>query len=197
LWELSARVTPRQRVREFNQAMMDLGAGVCTRSRPGCERCPLSAECLAHHEGRQAEFPGRKARQTLPVRAVQMLLLADRDGGVLLRRRPPSGIWGGLLSLPEIPVGQDAAAWCEGELGLRVQTQAIWPVLRHTFSHFHLDITPVLARLENPASRVMDDSAWLWYNSALFAAPAAGGLPAPVSRLLTQWSEQQSGARPI
>ncbi len=179
LWDHAERLTPRQRSASFNQAMMDLGATVCTRSLPSCGSCPLSADCRAHLEGRQADFPGRKPKKTLPVRETVMLLLQDTEGRILLQRRPPTGIWGGLLSLPELPAGCDVAEAGREQWGLQVEEAAHWPPLRHTFSHFHLHITPVHAHLI--ATRAVHDNTWLWHHPQ---DTAPGGLPAPVTRLL-------------
>jgi A/G-specific adenine glycosylase len=182
LWQRSEQLTPQRRVADFNQAMMDLGAGVCTRSRPRCGDCPLVADCAAHAQGRVSDFPGKKPRKTTPVRQTQMLLVTDADGAVLLQRRPPSGIWGGLLSLPEIPQEADVAQWCKTHLGCVIEEQERWPVLRHTFSHFHLDISPVRVRLASIDHAVRDDAVWGWHQQRQLS----GGVPAPVSRLLQQ-----------
>jgi len=187
LWEHAERLTPRQRVAEYNQAMMDLGAGVCTRARPRCEQCPLQRDCVARANGNPTDYPGKKPRKAMPVRETQMLLLQGRDDRLLLQRRPPSGVWGGLLSLPEVAVGDDPARWCHRELGLLVAEDGRWDVVRHTFSHFHLDITPVLLRTKSPAGRVMEGDEWLWYNG-----DAVAGLPAPVARLLARWARRES-----
>lgn len=190
LWEHSERLTPKKRVRDFNQAMMDLGAGVCTRSKPKCGDCPLAGECVAHAQGREDEFPGKKPKKAIPVRETQMVLVCNQFGEVLLQRRPPSGIWGGLLSLPEVPANEEVAGWCETTLGLMVSEGSRWPQMRHTFSHFHLDITPVVLALDSHTDCVMDESRWVWYNSAAFQADSVGGLPAPVARLLEQFRQQ-------
>ncbi len=184
LWDHAERLTPRQRSADFNQAMMDLGATVCTRSRPGCDHCPLAADCRARSEDRQADFPGRKPKKTLPVRETVMLLLQDSEGRILLQRRPPTGIWGGLLSLPELPAGSDVTEAGHQQWGLQVKEAAHWPPLRHTFSHFHLDITPVHARLI--ATQAVRDDNWLWHHPE---ETAPGGLPAPVARLIDRLSK--------
>jgi A/G-specific adenine glycosylase len=105
-----------------------------------------------------------------------------------LQRRPPTGIWGGLLSLPEVPISNNTREWCAEHLGLHIQEQQRWPVLRHSFSHFHLDISPVIATLNSPSGCVMEDGDWLWYNreqNKKVLTPS-GGLPAPIARLLEQ-----------
>lgn len=182
LWALAESCTPQQRVASYNQAMMDLGATLCTRSRPACHRCPLQGSCVALKEGRQQQLPSSKPRRTLPVREVQMVLLVNADTGVYLEQRPPIGIWGGLWSFPEFDrANATIHDWCAVR-GVRLDSEPQrWSVLRHTFSHFHLDITPHYLRLQDPVSRVMEAGRGVWYNSL---QPEALGLAAPVKRLL-------------
>lgn len=187
LWDYSEQVTPHDRVRDFNQAMMDLGSEVCGRSRPACERCPLQADCEAYNSAQVLAYPAKKSKKPTPVREVQMALVQNARGETLLLRRPPAGIWGGLLSLPEIPINADAGDWCRENLGLEVRQQGHWPQLQHKFSHFQLNITPVSLQLKSLTPGVMDESGWVWYNSASFEAQSLGGLPAPVGRLLQQF----------
>lgn len=187
LWQHAERLTPQKRVADFNQAMMDLGAGVCTRSKPQCPVCPLQDICVANAEGQQAEYPGKKPKKTIPVRETQMLLLSNKNNEVLLQRRPPTGIWGGLLSLPEVPMDDELSLWSERHLGFSVAEHTRWPVVRHTFSHFHLDITPVVVNRvdKTHTMSVMEGSDWVWYKDGI----DSGGLPAPVTRLLERLSE--------
>ncbi len=181
LWALADRYTPALRVAAYTQAMMDLGAQVCTPRRPLCAACPLRESCAAHHQGRVAELPAPRPRRELPVRMTRMLLLQAQPGWVLLEQRPPLGIWGGLWSLPECPLDVDIVAWCQTHLGLRVRLEAPWPVLRHGFSHFYLDITPVPAWVIGPVDQVMEGAARVWYNSR---RRDERGVAAPVQRLL-------------
>jgi A/G-specific adenine glycosylase len=183
LWRLAQDHTPRRRTAHYTQAIMDLGATLCTRARPACERCPAQARCLAYAQQRIADFPTPKPRGTLPVRRTQLLLVRDATATVLLTKRPPSGIWGGLWSLPECAVGADIADWCRQRLSCDAHEEARWPVLRHTFSHFHLDIHPVLVRVGARAAAVMDDAESVWYNPQ---KPQQLGLAAPIQRLLNQ-----------
>jgi A/G-specific adenine glycosylase len=183
LWDLSERLTPAERVSDFNQAMMDLGATVCTRSRPGCGDCPLSADCLALAQGNPTDYPGKKPRKTLPVRDVRMLLIHDPAGQVLLEQRPPSGIWGGLWGLPELRMGDDPLLWVRQQFGQEPQQPRALPVRRHTFSHFHLDIAPLQILLPEPGWLALEGPDRVWYNPA---QPDARGLAAPVSRLLDE-----------
>jgi A/G-specific adenine glycosylase len=183
LWSLAEQHTPQQDCAAYTQAMMDLGATVCTRTRPQCGDCPLSLDCRAFLTDRVSEHPAPRPKKTLPVRAVCMLLLCDGSDTVLLQKRPPSGIWGGLWSFPEIEADAVTASWCTRTLGLDATELERWPVLRHSFSHFHLDITPVLARLDGPGNAVMDAGTQLWYNPV---GKEQRGLAAPVQNLLQQ-----------
>ncbi len=170
LWRYATALTPIQRAADYTQAIMDLGATLCTSRTPACERCPQALACVARQSGRVSELPTPRPRKVLPVRQVAMWLVEGADG-VLLQRRPPVGIWPGLYGLPETEVG----VMLEG-----VQPGECLPVMRHTFSHYHLDIFPRRARWLNAVS-VMDDERSLWYKPNL---SASAGLPAPVSRLI-------------
>jgi len=179
LWAAAERLTPQIRVGHYTQAMMDLGATLCTRTRPSCLLCPLESGCRAHLLGRETDYPIPKPRRELPQKRTLMPLLASRDGAILLYRRPSSGLWGGLWSLPELDdieaLDPFAArhALCLGE-------RRALPGLTHTFSHFRLAIEPWLVTVESAAPAVAEAD-WLWYN---LAAPPRLGLAAPVKKLL-------------
>ena len=182
LWELAERHTPTARVADYTQAIMDLGATLCRRGQPECPRCPLARHCAAHRLGIAPQLPRPPVRAALPVKRIYMVLVRDRKGRVLLQRRPPAGIWGGLWGLPECRTKPNDG-WLHDEYGLDVQLGQPWPRLRHSFSHFHLDITPVPARVTGSARRAMETGETVWYNTAL---PDERGLAAPVKRLLAQ-----------
>ncbi|MDH5544272.1 MAG: A/G-specific adenine glycosylase [Gammaproteobacteria bacterium] len=181
LWELARETTPAERVSEYNQAMMDLGAMICTRSRPACQRCPLASECQGLLVGDAQAFPRKKPKKRIPVRETRMLLLKNAQGEIMLQRRPPSGIWGGLWSFPEPAQDVDTVEWCRTELGLEIAGLRHWATMRHTFSHFHLDIQPLIAYVDNPTPGVMEPTATVWYNSV---SAETVGLAAPVRKLL-------------
>ena len=181
LWGLADRYTPARASAAYTQAMMDLGATVCTRARPRCDDCPLHDGCAAYAAGQQTDYPSPRPKKTLPVRAVCMLLLCDEEGNVLLEKRPPAGIWGGLWSFPELTAEELPGSWCPDKLGIMADEVERWPVVRHTFSHFHLDITPVLAVAGETATMVMEDRGLLWYNRT---GTEQRGLAAPVDLLL-------------
>lgn len=187
LWNISQRLTPAMRADAYTQAIMDLGATVCTRSRPSCARCPLAADCLAHSENRSAELPTTKPRQVLPVKHCVFLLAVNRQYEIFLQQRSPSGIWGGLWSLPQFDDSATAKAWCDEKIGL-VSASSLLSERRHGFSHYHLDYAPLLAIIENPRNIVMEANRSLWYKAGDTGALA---LPAPIKRLLEQFSNDE------
>jgi A/G-specific adenine glycosylase len=187
LWAHADAHTPHTSVAAYTQAMMDIGATVCTRSRPRCPVCPLREDCEANLHGTQGLYPGRKARSTRPLRQTCMLL-AHFDGALFLEKRPPAGIWGGLWSLPEVVDVELVADWCTEKLSATADTLTEWPVLRHSFSHFDLDIRPVVVRLQGASAKVSDPGASRWIS---FSESVGVGLAAPVRKLVD--TLQQSG----
>jgi A/G-specific adenine glycosylase len=179
LWALADRYTPRAHVRAYTQAIMDLGATVCQRARPDCVHCPVRRGCRARALGIPLAYPTPAPRRELPIRATAMLIIRDRRGHVLLQRRPPAGLWGGLWAFPECD-SDNVAVWCRKTLGLVIEPDTPSPPLRHSFSHFHLDITPIAARVLG-ASQVMENPQTVWYNPR---QPDERGFAAPVKRLL-------------
>ena len=179
LWAVAERFTPQARVNHYTQAMMDLGATLCTRSKPSCLLCPLRSGCRAHLLGRESAYPVPKPRKELPRKRSLMPLLANRDGAILLYRRPSSGLWGGLWSLPELMAGDELDGLAQRH-GLTLGTRRELPGLLHTFSHFQLAIEPWLIQVEHATTGVAECD-WLWYN---LASPPRLGLAAPVKKLL-------------
>jgi len=180
LWQHARQHMPKKRCRDYTQGIMDLGAMLCKRSKPECLICPLSADCLALRTGNPEDYPGKKPRKALPVKTVQMLIVRSPSDEILLEKRPSSGIWGGLWSLPEIALEDDYLEYVQARFG-DVKKQCKQEVLRHTFSHYHLDIHPVTLLLKRKASVVLEAQRQLWYNPA---APNKVGLAAPVKKLI-------------
>jgi len=188
LWALSESLTPKKQVSNYTQAMMDLGALVCTRTKPKCSLCPVSNECLASQHQTTDQFPGPKPKKIKPIKAKQFLILQQHNSGaVLLLRRPERGIWGGLYSFPECDLNEDAITWCKIHLNLTPILQEPLVSFRHTFTHYHLDISPIRLILPktHPANlkKVMEKHNGLWYKKNL-KKPL--GLPAPIHTLLQQ-----------
>jgi A/G-specific adenine glycosylase len=186
LWARADECTPEERAAAYTQAIMDLGATLCTRTRPACTVCPMSPECVAAREGRQALLPGAKQRRKRTAREA-VLLLAESgraaDRAVLLERRPSRGIWGGLWSPPEFPSESEALAWCRRELGALESSETLAPI-EHAFTHFDLRLNPLrvrCARAETGRSAgVREGDERLWY---ALEAPPKVGLPQPIHEL--------------
>jgi A/G-specific adenine glycosylase len=181
LWSLAEQHTPQERVADYTQAMMDLGATLCTRTKPGCQRCPLKQTCEGLQLGDPAQFPGKKPKKTLPVRETTFIIAKNREGLVFMQQRPSQGIWGGLWSFPEVSDTDEVAFWCAEHLGQVAQAIQVGSPLRHTFSHFHLDINPVYVDIAQGPKTIGDsqDQQWLALTDT-----GTIGLPAPVVKLL-------------
>jgi A/G-specific adenine glycosylase len=180
LWVLAEACTPRRRVDVYTQAIMDLGATVCTRRKPLCAYCPLSEGCVARRTGRQHELPSPRPARVRRSREVFMLVAMREDGSVLLERRPESGVWGGLWCLPEFDDTTAAGSFIVQSLQTGQSKPRTLGRVEHAFTHFDLVITPLLTRCTGSAG-VMDAARSVWYNTR---EPARIGLPAPVKTLL-------------
>ena len=162
---------------------MDLGAMVCKRGKVDCSACPLASGCLALAENKVSELPTPKPKKNLPVKSARMLLLMRDEQQILLHKRPPSGIWGGLWSFPEIGLDDDVAQYCQQQWQFKISNIQQARVMRHTFSHYHFDISPCVIQVKNPDQCVMEADSIVWYNTA---QPDRRGLAAPVKQLLQQ-----------
>lgn len=185
LWRHAEHHTPQERVADFTQAIMDLGATCCTRSQPNCGSCPLHDGCMGRQRGRQGDFPGRKPRKEIPQRRCWLAVVTRSPGEVLLEKRPASGIWGGLWAPPEFNEEAVARAWIENIVGLPGEDCRTDAPFHHGFTHFKLEAHPVRAHCETnraDATAVNIDADELqWFS---LHPPPAVGLPAPVLRLL-------------
>ncbi|SDO39364.1 A/G-specific adenine glycosylase [Vreelandella arcis] len=177
LWALADYYTPASRVADYTQAMMDFGATLCKRSRPLCERCPFNDVCLAYAQGEPQRYPESKPKKPLPTRETIMLLLCDPNGHVWLEQRPPSGLWGGLWSLPQFDSQGDLNDWLEANVVAPKRASAL-ASFQHTFSHFRLAITPQPVSCDR-LQGVREGGTW--YDPR---HPPALGLAAPVKSLL-------------
>ena len=192
LWELAESLLPETGVGTYIQAQMDLGATLCTRARPACERCPFAALCVARTENRVAELPAARPRKAVPQRHVRVAVIHSA-GRVLLEQRPPAGIWGGLLALPEIPESEaDPARWLGERFGLASRDGHALAPLNHAFTHFRLEITPIRFDVAGGAHEVAD-AAHRWL---ALAELDSAGLPAPVRRILDGCGRDATAGRP-
>lgn len=179
LWHLAERYTPHQRVGDYTQAMMDLGATVCTRTNPTCLLCPYEADCLAHRYSQETAYPEPKPKKVIPTRHTHLLVLMSEEGKVLLERRPESGIWGGLWSLPQFETTSAIQAWLDTYAPRAVMDHE-WQSITHVFSHFRLVMQPVPARVKQIPFGIADEGQ-RWVDPSDLSG---FGLPAPIKTLL-------------
>lgn len=191
LWALAEACTPHQRVAAYTQAIMDLGATLCVRARPRCDACPVSAMCVARAQGREQQLPSPRPRKARPQRQANIVVATNTRGAVLLERRPPAGIWGGLWTFPQF----------ENEAALRhwlVQhrlSSAGAPVIaaepiRHSFTHFDLALQPLVVTTHHALAAIADGERYCWYDPA---QPPRIGLAKPV----TEWLNRRQFALQI
>jgi A/G-specific adenine glycosylase len=184
LWQYAEQHTPDNRVCDYTQAMMDMGATLCTRSSPACSRCPLQVDCKAFEQDKLKQYPNPRPKKALPVKTTRLLLLTHAETGqVLLEKRPPSGIWGGLWSLPEADVDESVNGVCEQRWGFKVLHNEDDTPFRHTFSHYHLDITPCRVHVQEGAAVVAETGAFSWCTTDEAQARA---LAAPIARIIRE-----------
>jgi A/G-specific adenine glycosylase len=182
LWQLAESCTPENRVRDYTQAIMDLGATICTRARPACLLCPLQSDCVARISDRQAELPAAKPRSRRPAREAWVVVATHGDFRVLLERRPPQGIWGGLWGLPEFPTQAHAVQWTRERLA-SPSAPHTGETLSHAFSHFDLQILPLHVRCHGKSAELRDDDRYRWYD---VREPLKVGLPKPIATIIAR-----------
>jgi A/G-specific adenine glycosylase len=184
LWQLAESLTPAHDIGPYTQGLMDLGATVCTRHRPRCGDCPLAADCVARRDNRVTDLPAARTPRVRPQKCTTVLVVRDDTGAVLVEARPPTGIWGGLASLPEFEASASDAALIGGaaaRYGIAVRLDRPLPEVRHEFTHYTLLMRPRLARATT-ACAAADHAARFVGRETLDATP----LPAPIRRLLLE-----------
>lgn len=183
LWCHAESLLPAQRIAEYTQAMMDLGATLCTRSKPNCQMCPVQEHCEAHAQQRQAELPTAKPAKIIPQRDVVVAIIQhSEDDSIWLEKRPPIGIWGGLYSFPEFEDNAKLKAWLTKHYKRCSPTTQSLPAISHTFSHFRLQMHPRLIQIDKKPNGVMEDDLGVWYKPM----DQKIGLAAPVKKALEQ-----------
>lgn len=195
LWDCAESLLPNSKVGKhgaqdianYTQAMMDLGATLCTRANPSCMQCPVQAACAAWQQQRQHELPSAKPSRKLPTRKVVVAILQDKQGAIWLEKRPPAGIWGGLHAFPEFEDEQAMNTWLKSSAKVDPLHSQQLPTIVHTFSHFRLNIHPTLIQLKNRPNGVMEDGLGLWYKSSSQQV----GLAAPVKQTLNEVLQQK------
>lgn len=185
LWQYATTYLPKKRSADYTQAMMDLGATLCTRTKPVCVACPLQSNCQAFKHDLQHVIPQKKVAKALPIKTSTFLIFKHAQK-VLLKKRQTTGIWGGLWSFPELTGAPDDLTI--KELYFQYFQNAVYqlktlPPFRHTFSHYHLDIHPILIELPRLPRKVMEQNEQIWYN---LAQPASVGIPKPIAQILKE-----------
>ena len=186
LWSIATELTPKERVQHYNQAMMDLGAMICVRGQPRCDSCPLTTFCQAHQQHNVSAYPVSKPRKELPKKHAYLLALHNAKQEILLVKRPPTGIWGSLWSLPECSAPDELAKWCQQHFACDIHRLQLLPDITHTFSHFQLTMTPIKVQVKKFTAKVMEEDQFIWYN--IKQAPEIG-LPAPIMKFLRDYYE--------
>jgi len=181
LWHLSTQLTPKNNVTEFNQAMMDLGASLCSRSRFDCQACPLNSDCGAFNAGKVKEFPHSKPKKAVPKKSCHQLII-QHDEKVLMEKRPSSGIWGGLFGFFEFNEYSEMVLFLNQQ-GLKTELEELTP-FTHVFSHFELTINPHVLNINNVPD-VVNDKQLVWYP---LDQSIEVGLAAPTKKLVKQMS---------
>jgi A/G-specific adenine glycosylase len=183
LWALSEMLTPKNRVHHYTQAMMDLGATVCKRSKPNCTSCPLKGECEAYRQNTISQYPFPKPAQDKPTKSTCLLILMNPQEQVLLYKRPSTGIWGGLWSFPECHIQEPRRiqTWIKQEFNFTVKKLTSMPAFRHSFTHFNLDIFPIYVETKLNPKKPLGQDFHYWHT---IGTPLNRGIAAPVKRLL-------------
>lgn len=183
LWSLASQYSPRERIADYTQAMMDMGATVCTRSKPACHKCPLQKKCVAYANNLTAIIPAKKRGKKLPVRSTTFVIFTH-DNNVLLHKRPATGIWGGLYSFPEIAgeaSEQMIVDFCKKSFAIGAGKYQTLHSFRHTFTHYHLDIFPITIAIKTLPKKLKESTNHIWYDAK---KPATIGLPRPVQMIM-------------
>ncbi|MDF1655082.1 MAG: A/G-specific adenine glycosylase [Coxiellaceae bacterium] len=187
-WQLAEQLTPANNTQSYNQGLMDLGSSICTRSKPICSECPLKDDCIAFQTDTIKQYPTPKAKaNSRRIEQRYFVIVINKNNQILLYRRPESGIWGGLWSLPECGIERDLRTVAQDNWGLELESIQHLTPRSHQFSHYQLDLFPILA---TTTSNQIDLKPNIWYN---FDQPLPGGIAAPIQRILQEYQHEQSG----
>ncbi len=189
LWTLAKQHTPNHSNAAYTQAIMDLGATICTPKQPLCSECPVKTKCKAHQLKKELAFPEKKPKKQLPTKQIQFVILKNNQKRVLLEKRPPVGIWGGLWSFPECDLEQDLTNWCQEKFGLSIAEIQSLPQIKHNFSHYHLEIHPKLIAITQSNNSLRESAPYQWHSLDEYLKL---GLATPVKRLLSYLHSNKS-----
>lgn len=192
LWEYAEQNTPHKNLADYTQAIMDLGATICTRSKPDCEQCPLQENCEAKRTSTQTEFPSKKPKKSLPTHTTNFVILQDEVGKILLEQRPPAGIWGGLWCFPEYKqTEEELPDWLKRQFDCEQESIEELEEIRHTFSHYHLLIRPLKVQVQYDSEMICDADSQRWIE---LETSLEVGLPKPMLTLLEKLKQEKKQA---
>lgn len=190
LWQHAAQHLPQRRAADYTQAMMDLGATLCTRHQPRCTACPLAPDCVAWRDGLTTQLPEPAPRRAVPLRETRLLVARSPDARIWLRRRPPAGVWPQLWALPEMELAECPLQALQREgIHAAVRSQMALPAFIHAFTHFRLAISPLLVEVDAPAGHIADNGGSGWFSACQLPSL---GMPAPLRRLLDNINEEST-----
>lgn len=189
LWQIAGTLTPETRTADYTQAIMDLGAMICTRSNPVCAQCPFAKTCIAKLKNITDKIPAKKPKTHKPTKTTTLLIIQNKNGDIYLEKRPSKGLWGGLWSFPECETACSPKNYCSKQWKIKPIQIKEWPEFKHTFTHFHLMITPVLIVISNKMAKSMAPGNAIWYNHEQTKIPL--GFATPVKKLLIKLKETQ------
>lgn len=184
LWALSESLLPHERLADYTQAIMDMGATVCTSRKPACGICPVFENCRAKQLGKVLDYPAAKPKRAHPLKREWALLIENAHGEIFCERRPPAGIWGGLWCPPMLKVQQDWLAYCADRYGFECSSASPLPVVRHSFTHFDLEIVPLRFRVIGPHAKKIHEACDATWVKIITGVTPTVGLPAPIRKLL-------------
>jgi len=192
LWSLIEKITPKKHCDDFNQALMDLGSSLCSRSKPQCILCPLNEICQAYNQDLTSHYPNPKPKKIKPEKSTYLLMLISDQNEILLEQRPEHGIWGNLWSFPQCRTLDDIQDWLDkhfcNKRNHNKKEMQFYPPFRHSFTHYHLKITAVKIHIGKPfLSQIHDGDNFIWYNTS---KPLKLGMPTPISKLISQWANE-------
>ncbi len=187
LWELVEIYLPQKNIAQYNQALMDIGSLICTRTKPKCCNCPLQKHCQALKQNLTDVLPIKQKQKTSPIKKTYLLIIMNNKQEILLEQRAPVGIWGGLWCFPACDNPNNIETDLQKKYGLKIQSKKLLPAFRHTFSHFRLDITPIVLTTQFISTQIMENKPIIWHNPH---TPFKYGLPQPITKLLKYFEKE-------
>lgn len=179
MWKIADKLTPQKNAHHYNQAIMDLGATVCTRSKPRCTDCPFTSSCQAHQKNKATFYPIKTSKKSRPIKKARFLIIENNKREILLLKRPSKGIWGGLWSFPECDIALHYNDLKIDDLSLKLQYIDELEKITHQFTHFILEIFPMCLRVKNAPKLASEKM--IWYK---LSTPPPGGVAAPVTKIM-------------